>query len=269
MKSCPTCNRTYPDDTLAFCLMDGSVLSAPYDPTERQAASPGLSEPPPTEVIRAPAPPAETRTPLQSTIRAPVPEVPHLHAPQDTVHAPAQSFSVPLPFRVALALRGILAVLSIIPWIFLSGWGRMWNMHALFAGVLSLIAGVTMYLRYKRGMFFLADAIIALIVAVVFFASSQWYYWTGTWPIVSGTMLIAAAIEMRKRVSQIWLLALAGLIFGLYTIIFLILLAYGDVFSLGLFSAFMYLRATTAFVYGLLLAAFALAVRGRAFSHPR
>lgn len=32
MKSCPTCNRTYPDDTLAFCLVDGSVLSAPYDP---------------------------------------------------------------------------------------------------------------------------------------------------------------------------------------------------------------------------------------------
>ena len=37
MKSCPTCNRTYPDDTLAFCLVDGSVLSAPYD---HQAARP-------------------------------------------------------------------------------------------------------------------------------------------------------------------------------------------------------------------------------------
>jgi hypothetical protein len=32
VKSCPTCNRTYPDDTLAFCLVDGSILSAPYDP---------------------------------------------------------------------------------------------------------------------------------------------------------------------------------------------------------------------------------------------
>ena len=35
MKSCPTCNRTYPDDTLAFCLMDGAVLSAPYDPRRK------------------------------------------------------------------------------------------------------------------------------------------------------------------------------------------------------------------------------------------
>lgn len=31
MKSCPTCKRTYPDDTLAFCLADGALLSAPYD----------------------------------------------------------------------------------------------------------------------------------------------------------------------------------------------------------------------------------------------
>lgn len=31
MKRCPTCNRTY-EDTLTYCLMDGSVLSAPFDP---------------------------------------------------------------------------------------------------------------------------------------------------------------------------------------------------------------------------------------------
>ena len=265
MKSCSTCNRTYPDDAQVFCLMDGSVLSAPYDPSETRAAARRSSEPPPTEVFRAAVEPPEVRAPLQSTIRAVVPQVPKLHAPQASVHAPEQSFSVPVPFRVALALRGILAMLSIIPWASLSGWGLMWNMHALFAGVLSLIAGVTMYVKYKRGMFFLADAIIALIFAVAFFASSQWFYWTGTWPIVSGTMLIAAAIEMRKRLSQIWLLALAGLIFGLYTAIFFMQLKipYSD-FS---FSALMYLRATTAFISGLLLAAFGFATRGRRLSH--
>ena len=31
MKSCPTCNRTF-DDTMTFCLVDGSILSAPFDP---------------------------------------------------------------------------------------------------------------------------------------------------------------------------------------------------------------------------------------------
>jgi hypothetical protein len=32
MKACPTCNRTYADDTFTFCLNDGALLSAPYDP---------------------------------------------------------------------------------------------------------------------------------------------------------------------------------------------------------------------------------------------
>jgi uncharacterized protein YegL len=31
MKSCPTCNRTF-EDTFTFCLVDGSILSPPYDP---------------------------------------------------------------------------------------------------------------------------------------------------------------------------------------------------------------------------------------------
>lgn len=68
MKSCPTCNRTYPDDTLAFCLVDGSVLSAPYDPGKPgQAASAPGGNRQPTEVL----------TPsLQSTISAQHPPEP-------------------------------------------------------------------------------------------------------------------------------------------------------------------------------------------------
>lgn len=31
MKKCPTCNRTF-EDTLTFCLKDGSILDPPYDP---------------------------------------------------------------------------------------------------------------------------------------------------------------------------------------------------------------------------------------------
>jgi len=34
MKSCPTCQRTYTDETLNFCLDDGAVLSASYDPNQ-------------------------------------------------------------------------------------------------------------------------------------------------------------------------------------------------------------------------------------------
>lgn len=31
MKKCSECNRTFSDDSLSFCLIDGSILSAPFD----------------------------------------------------------------------------------------------------------------------------------------------------------------------------------------------------------------------------------------------
>lgn len=66
MKSCPSCNRTYPDDTLAFCLIDGSVLSAPYDPQANQQRA---NEPPPTEILHSTPGRPETAPPrLQPTI---------------------------------------------------------------------------------------------------------------------------------------------------------------------------------------------------------
>lgn len=34
MKKCPTCNRTFSDDSLSFCLEDGALLSPAYDPDE-------------------------------------------------------------------------------------------------------------------------------------------------------------------------------------------------------------------------------------------
>lgn len=37
MKKCPQCSRTYPDDTLAFCLEDGALLSASYNPQSTNA----------------------------------------------------------------------------------------------------------------------------------------------------------------------------------------------------------------------------------------
>src|SRR5439155_5219962 len=84
MKSCPTCNRTF-EDTFTFCLMDGSVLSAPYD-EETKKAVPSTREPSPpkTEVMnvaeREPLPPtrAATAQDLRSTIASPPPAIRHV-----------------------------------------------------------------------------------------------------------------------------------------------------------------------------------------------
>ncbi len=52
MKLCPTCNRTYADDGFTFCLSDGALLSAPYDPAkEKPVSTLQSSGPPPTAVL--------------------------------------------------------------------------------------------------------------------------------------------------------------------------------------------------------------------------
>ena len=75
MKRCPTCNRTYADLSLNFCLEDGSPLSADGPPaldpnaTIRYPAARDTSEPPPTEIYRpepavvAPNPPTPSPPP--------------------------------------------------------------------------------------------------------------------------------------------------------------------------------------------------------------
>jgi thioredoxin 1 len=51
MKRCPTCKRTYADDSITFCLEDGSLLSAPYNAQTTPASS--RTDPPPTEMMHS------------------------------------------------------------------------------------------------------------------------------------------------------------------------------------------------------------------------
>lgn len=60
MKQCPTCNRSYADETLTYCLDDGSSLTTPYAPQETMRIS-ILPTPylPPTEVLPSTQPPSK------------------------------------------------------------------------------------------------------------------------------------------------------------------------------------------------------------------
>jgi hypothetical protein len=271
MKSCPSCNRTYPDDTLAFCLMDGAVLSAPYDPSETRAPPRRSNEPPPTEVISAPAKPSATRASLQSTIRAPVPQVPDLRQP--TVASSKQSevtMALPLLFRLPLAARELLAVVCILPWIFVSGWGRPWNVfYPPLAGALAIAAGTCLYARHKTGWLLIIEGIVAVLAGIAILMASSWGYWHSSWSILSGLLTIAAAWELRKNFTQTWVLALAGLIFATYTLgTFAKYLLYSPLtnFDTSRYSAFVavvYLQAGAVFLSGITLTAFSFLARGK------
>ena len=88
MKRCPTCNRTYTDLSLNFCLEDGTPLTSDVpgaDPnaTLRYPPARDTSEPPPTEIYRPatsppprPAPPPPPFPQPQPEQWSPTPTVP-------------------------------------------------------------------------------------------------------------------------------------------------------------------------------------------------
>src|SRR5258705_9663505 len=83
MKRCPSCNRTYTDTSLNFCLEDGTPLVAdapPVDPnaTIRYSSPRDTAEPPPTEIYRpetpqprhpAPPPPSPQWSPMAPPVQ--------------------------------------------------------------------------------------------------------------------------------------------------------------------------------------------------------
>lgn len=83
MKHCPTCNRTYADLSLNFCLDDGTPLTSDAAPTTdlnqtiRYPPPRETSEPPPTEIYR----PAPQTAPPRPTTPAPPPPPPPQWSP--------------------------------------------------------------------------------------------------------------------------------------------------------------------------------------------
>ena len=53
MKGCPICGRTYVDESISFCLDDGTLLSARYDPNVTLRPPTPQTQAAPTEVLHA------------------------------------------------------------------------------------------------------------------------------------------------------------------------------------------------------------------------
>jgi hypothetical protein len=114
MKSCPSCNRTYSDDTITFCLVDGSVLSAPYDPNQtRRIPEPRTTQAAATEIL--PSASSGSRPPLQSTIRVPAPSVPPMYSQPTNIGDSPQRNIVPwLLVAAAIVIVGIVGMAAVV-----------------------------------------------------------------------------------------------------------------------------------------------------------
>jgi len=113
--------------------------------------------------------------------------------------------------------------------------GRPWG-SMVFIGIVSILAGVVALVWPAL------TAIVLLIVIAV-------------WAIVRGVLEIIAAIELRKRIDNEWLLGLAGAVSVLFGIVLLIAPGRGAVALIWVIAAF-------AIVHGVLLTMLALKVRG-------
>jgi formylglycine-generating enzyme required for sulfatase activity len=101
MKSCPTCNRTF-EDTMSFCLVDGSILSAPFDPNAHQHETIARPEAAPPTLRYSgthpdePSPPASVEPPLNTppetiaaaTIRSRIPVEGVINSDTDSLKRP-------------------------------------------------------------------------------------------------------------------------------------------------------------------------------------
>jgi uncharacterized protein with LGFP repeats len=114
MKSCPSCNRTYSDDTITFCLVDGSVLSAPYDPDQtRRIPEPRTTQAASTEIL--PSAPSGSRPPLQSTIKVPAPNVPPIYSqPANIDDSPKRSIMPWLLVAAGIVIVGIVGMVAVV-----------------------------------------------------------------------------------------------------------------------------------------------------------
>lgn len=113
MKVCPSCKRAYADETLTFCLDDGSILSTSYDPPATQRIpAPRITDQAPTEVLYPASEPS-----LQSTMAAPQPpfysEKPPLQSSERRSHRTG------LVLAVGILLGAILAVVITISFMLL------------------------------------------------------------------------------------------------------------------------------------------------------
>lgn len=120
MKICPTCQSTYADDSLTYCLVDGAILSTLRDPHETlRIPTPHNTDPAPTEILYPASKPAKAQPPLQPTI--PASQQPYYPAPQSSQPQEKRGHSTGLLLGMGVLLGVVLAAVIAISFGLFSG----------------------------------------------------------------------------------------------------------------------------------------------------
>lgn len=194
MKKCPQCSRTYSDETLSFCLEDGALLSAPYDP--EQTASPTIeinaTEIPTVEANQIP--PTVAMQEIPPTVAA---QIPPQTAQQEILTVVAEK-----PTETQKGVRW---------YIYLAGFFIAFVYHIVMIRVLS---GVLRLAGFQS--FFQFDAVMVAMTGIIFGSLGVilgfiWYRAKWKWGlvIVWSEILVLLDYYYRSRLS-------VGLIIGFF-----------------------------------------------------
>jgi uncharacterized membrane protein HdeD (DUF308 family) len=164
----------------------------------------------------------------------------------------------------ALLIRGIVAVIFGIlafmnPGATIVVLGILFGAYAFVDGVFAIVAAVRAAQAHERWWPFVLEGIVGLVIAAITFYDIgitlfALYITIAAWAFVTGILEIVAAIQLRKKISNEWLLILAGIC----SILFSILMVWHP-FAAAL--AIIWIIAAYAIVFGIMMIALAFRLR--------
>lgn len=192
MKRCPTCQRTYPDDSPGFCVNDGAQLvteeSPAYDPQKTMMASAPPPPPPPQQYSNpVPPPPQGQQPPPPAAWPPPPPQQQGQWGGGYYPQQPGQPYGAPYAPPVA--------------------GGKGLSLTAFITGLISFLALALIFLMVQRVIDFDRD-----VLEAAFWGSSA----LGLIAVIVGTL---ALISKRQRSKA---MAIIGLCLGIPAILFFI-----------------------------------------------
>ena len=164
----------------------------------------------------------------------------------------------------ALLIRGIVAVIFGVlafmwPGAATLAIGYLFGAYAFVDGIFAIVAAVRAAQAHERWWPFVLEGIVGIVIAgitwydvgITLFAI---YITIAAWAFVTGILEIVAAIQLRKTISNEWLLILAGVC----SILFSILMVWHP-FAAAL--AIIWIIAAYAIVFGIMMIALAFRLR--------
>jgi uncharacterized membrane protein HdeD (DUF308 family) len=164
----------------------------------------------------------------------------------------------------ALLIRGIVAVIfGILAFVYpgptIVVIGILFGAYAFVDGVFAIVAAVRAAQAHERWWPFVLEGIVGIVIAAITFYDVgitlfALYITIAAWAFVTGILEIVAAIQLRKTISNEWLLILAGIC----SILFSILMVWHP-FAAAL--AIIWIIAAYAIVFGIMMIALAFRLR--------